>query len=226
LKHHAKGHPLPGAILPRETRSVPSADGGLVGLMPGSRKQEVTWILPVMLAAMQLLRKKRPALRARVVAANPEFYTYLQSRVSEYPWIDVVHGSSDSLCDVDAALIKSGTAVLEAALRSVPTVAMYVLSPTLAWIVRNIFHFRSGFVTLPNLVLEREIVLERLQEAAVPETLADDVDRLLADPHTQLADFAELRLRLGGSDVIDQWAQIALNMLPKSDAVRESRLAT
>jgi lipid-A-disaccharide synthase len=148
-----------------------------------------------------------------LIAADKRFIPYLEKKTKAYPWVHLLENSDGPLRDVDAALIKSGTAVLEAALLGVPTTSMYILSPALAWIVQHIFQFRRGFVTLPNLILDRAIVSERLQAAATPQALADDVDILLTNPRAQEADFEELRACLGGADTLDRWAQCLLAKL-------------
>ena len=88
--------------------------------------------------------------------------------------VQLVRSAREALADADAAAVASGTAVLEAALLEVPTVALYVLSEATAKVARRVYHRR--FITLPNLVLDEPIVPELLQEAATPRALADALE--------------------------------------------------
>ncbi len=122
--------------------------------------------------------------------------------------VDVERGIAPVLKSADGAWVASGTAVLETALVGVPAVAIYVIPRALLWYGRRMIKHR--FITLPNLVLEREVVPELLQDAATPDALADALDRLMQHPDEQLRAFAEMRAALGPSDALDRCAQFAV----------------
>lgn len=212
LACHALGHPLAAAIAARPPRPAAPADGGVVALLPGSRRQELQHMLPPMIAAIDIIRRTRPEATARIVLSDPRYVDFAQTLVAGRPGFSITVEGRTALHDVDAALVKSGTIVLECALLEVPTAAMYIVSPQLAWVVRNVFKFRSGFVTLPNLIAGREIVRERLQEAAVPSALAADLDELLAWPGRQLEGYREVRTALGDDRVLTRWAELAVRL--------------
>jgi lipid-A-disaccharide synthase len=114
------------------------------------------------------------------------------------------------LACADVAAVSSGTAVLEAALLEVPTVALYVLSDAQAKIARRVFKRR--FFTLPNLVLDEAVVPELFQEDATPQALADALEAALSSPAQQLADFRRLREALGPPDTLERCARFALRL--------------
>jgi lipid-A-disaccharide synthase len=122
--------------------------------------------------------------------------------------VTIVGSATAAFAGCDAAAVASGTAVLEAALTGVPTVALYVISAAQARIARRVW--RRPFVTLPNLVLDEPAVPELLQEAATPMNLADALDHALAHPDEQRAAFAQLRDALGPPDSLERCARFAL----------------
>jgi lipid-A-disaccharide synthase len=202
------GHPLASVVSPRPERPAPSPGGGSVALLPGSREREIERHLDRLLAAFGRLRERRPALRAVAAAAHAGARRLIAERIEAAGHAGaarVVDGAQEALRDADGAWVASGTAVLEAALREVPTVALYVVSPREVEIGRKMWH--GPFITLPNILLGRELVPELLQAAASPERLAAEMDRLLNDPSAQLAGMREMRALLGPPDALQQCAQ-------------------
>ncbi len=100
--------------------------------------------------------------------------------------------------------------MLETALLGVCTVAIYVIPKALIWYGHRMIRHR--YITLPNLVLGREVVPELLQEAATPQRLAETLDALMRDPARQYADFVELRAALGPADALQRCAQYAVEV--------------
>jgi lipid-A-disaccharide synthase len=202
------GHPLVATVPPRPARSPAPADGGRIALLPGSRSSELKYHVPVMIETFARIVARRPRATATFVAANDDAERRLRAATDGLAGIDVRRDARTVFADVDAALIASGTAVLEAALREVPCVATYIISPLQE---RQARRFWSGpFVTLPNLVLGRGIVPEILQRDATPAALAAALEALLADPTTQLADYRALRAALGTPDTLGRTADYVL----------------
>jgi lipid-A-disaccharide synthase len=206
------GHPLTGQYVTRPPRARPPAGGGLVALLPGSREGEVGRHLPLLLSALRHLRRTRPQARGVVGAANEVSRARLERAVANdgIDGIEVVTGAQSALREADAAWIASGTAVLEAALNGVPSVALYVVAPVLVKHARGMIKHR--FITLPNLVLGRAIVPELLQEEASPERLSGEMDAILRDPSKQYDDLAGLRAALGPPDALQQCAEFAVSL--------------
>jgi lipid-A-disaccharide synthase len=205
------GHPLASLIEPRPARDSAPKEGGVVALLPGSRRSEIRFHLPRLLQACELLAEQRPELEIVVSVAAHGVATLVQDLIARDPLrrLRLVHGSREALDAADVAFVASGTAVLEAALREVPTVALYVVSEAQAKIARRVY--RRRFVTLPNLLLDRPLVPELLQEEATPEGLARVAGDLLADACAQLAGMREVRGRLGPADALKRCASFALD---------------
>jgi len=206
------GHPLVSLVAPRPARTAPPPDGGTVALLPGSRRGEIARHLPRLVAAAQFVRERRPRAAFVVSAADSAAEAFLRERLGGTPLADatILRGAAPALDAADAAWIASGTAVLEAALREVPCVALYVVGPLQALISQRIRRMR--YVTLPNLLLEREAVPERLQTAATPRALADALLPMLDDPAPAIEALRAVRTTLGNPDALDRCARFALEV--------------
>jgi len=207
------GHPLAAQYEQRVPRPAPPADGGTVALLPGSRPQELRYHLPALAAAFAKLRVTRPNLRGIMAAADSAAREAIERTLRTHGLVDrirVADGARDALADADAAWVASGTAVLEATLSGVPTVAFYIVNPRLASYGRRIY--RRPWYTLPNLVLEREVVTELIQERATPEALAAAMDALLRAPQRAVASYGEVRAALGGDDALARIAAFAVRL--------------
>lgn len=204
------GHPLAGQYRARPPRSAPPADAGTVALLPGSRAGELRFHVPVLLEAYALLKQRRPQLRAVFGAADDRGAAHVRREMKQRAIgdIDVAYGVSAAIEDADAAWVASGTAVLETVLSGVPAVTLYIVTPVLAKHARTMIKHR--FITLPNLVLKRELVPELLQEQATPQRLADEMEGVLRDPAQQYAQFGALREALGPSDALARCAAFAV----------------
>ncbi|MGC2129418.1 MAG: hypothetical protein WA629_04890, partial [Candidatus Aquilonibacter sp.] len=126
--------------------------------------------------------------------------------------VTIAQGVAAAIADADAAFVASGTAVLETVLAGVPSIALYIVNPMVAGYGRRMQKkiFKARYITLPNLVLERELVPELLQDDATPEALAAAMEAVLLDPSQQYEQFAEVRERLGPADALDDCAKFAV----------------
>ena len=210
------GHPLVSLVAPRASRALAPRDGGVVALLPGSRRGEIALHLPPLLRACERLRARRPNVSFVIGAADGDarrlIARLLAARVQTTAPLEmsVLGGARAALDAADAAWISSGTAVLEAALREVPAVALYILSPAQAKIATRVWLRQHPYITLPNILLGREAVPEVLQAAATPQRLADDLERLLMDPGPQLRAMREVRTSLGDPDALRRCAAFAV----------------
>jgi lipid-A-disaccharide synthase len=207
------GHPLTGQYALRAPRPAPASDAGVVALLPGSRGGELRYHVPRLLAAFAHLRERRPRLRGIIGAADERAQAQLHGTVQQTnvaAHVAIVRGTHAAIRDADAAWVASGTAVLECALSGVPAVALYVISPLLVKHARRVYSGR--FITLPNLVLERPVIPELLQEEATPERLADAMEAVLRDPSIQYREFQRLREVLGPPDALERCAAYAVEL--------------
>ncbi|MDB5099159.1 MAG: lpxB [Cyanobacteria bacterium RYN_339] len=201
------GHPLVD-IIGAEPRQ--KGDGQVVALLPGSRTQEVAHLYPLFMEVAHVLHTRRPGVRFILPAASDALYEELRWKVAgqRLP-IELTRGNSlDALRRADAALMASGTATLEAALLDVPCVAAYKVHWLTAAVARRLLRVR--FVTLPNIVADRLVIPEYLQDEAEPIPLAHMLNRLLDAPGEVLAGYAQVRDLLGGPGAIARAAQAIL----------------
>ncbi len=175
----------------------------LLLVMPGSRRMEATRLLPIFGAALKLLAARVPGLRP-VVAVSPIVAETVRAGVADWPGRPILVGTLAEKHDAFAAvaasggagLIKSGTSSLEMAVAGVPHVVAYRVNPVTAAIVRRLIRVR--FASLVNLLAEREVAPEYLQQDATPEALAAALHALLGDPAAAAAQRAAFR------DVLDR----------------------
>ena len=177
------GHPLADEIAPdagdapaqtaaRAALGLPS-QGRIVALLPGSRLSEVERLGAVMLEAAQLLETDLKPCAFVVPCVSERVAAAMRSLKVGYPHLNLhlAHGHAQpALAAADAALVKSGTATLEALLLRRPMVVTYRLGPLTYRIVKALK--QPGFVALPNILSGRELVPERLQDDAEPAKLA------------------------------------------------------
>ena len=175
------GHPLADAMPlepdRREARAQLRLGSSHVGvaLLPGSRLSELEFHADLMIRTARVLLEKRPELRFFVPLATRETRDYFEQRLyaleaRELP-ITILFGHATlALHACDAALVKSGTAALEAALARCPMVVTYRLNPVSYWMVTR--KSLLPYYSLPNILAGEFIVPELLQEQATPGNLA------------------------------------------------------
>jgi len=199
------GHPLVDEVpeLPQVWEQGPPRDTPYrIALLPGSRRSEVTTLLPILLRSVAVLAERLP-IRAQVLRAPTIPRSLLEEAVAlEGLPIEIADGSHQrrfqALAESHLALCASGTATLETGLLGTPLVVIYRLTGWTYWLARLLV--RLPHVSLVNLVLERRAVPEMIQHDATPERIADRVEELLRDPERireMRSDLGELRSRLG-----------------------------
>jgi len=208
------GHPLMDRP-PLASRERLKAELGLdparpvLGLFPGSRRQEVVRLWPAFRAAAERLGRERPDLQAVVAATGG-------ARYPSAGGIRVVEGRPrECFAAADAALCKSGTSTLEAAIAGTPLVVAYRMHPLSYLLARRLV--RVPWIGMVNLVAERLVAPEFIQGAATPEALAAAV-RPLLDPSSperrgQVEALAEVRRRLGEPGAAARAAELARSLL-------------
>jgi lipid-A-disaccharide synthase len=190
----------------------------LVGLLPGSREQEISRLLPRMLdaAARLAVDGKRSFVLGLAPSVERKRVASMLERAAEAggPPIEIVEGMTyEVMAAADALLIASGTATLEAALLGAPMVVCYRVSRLTEVMARLLK--RSPWISLPNIVAGRGVVPEILQDDATAARFAAEVERLLVDPvaaTVQRAAFKELRERLGKPGVGERAARAVLEV--------------
>jgi len=196
------GHPLADDIpleadrlAARETLHLP-AQGAVVALMPGSRGGEVAKLGALFLDAAERLRSLRPDVHFVLPCANAERRAQLENMLAgrDLP-LSLLDGDSHlALAACDVVLIASGTATLEALLYKRPMVVAYKVAPLTYRILKRLV--KSPYISLPNLLAQRLLVPELIQEAATPDLLAQTLAPLIVDGHAQTDGFDQIHRAL------------------------------
>nr|WP_100546762.1 MULTISPECIES: lipid-A-disaccharide synthase [unclassified Pseudomonas] len=189
------GHPLADAIpqqadraAAREALDLPQ-DEPVVALMSGSRGGEVARLGELFLDAAIRLRALRPGIHFLLPCATPERREQLEQMLAgrDLPLTLLNGRSHEALAACDAVLIASGTATLEALLYKRPMVVAYRVAPLTYRILKRLV--KSPYISLPNLLAERLLVPELIQDAATPEALAQAVAPLIDGGQVQTEGF-------------------------------------
>ena len=213
------GHTLADTI-PLEADKVAAraelglSDGPLVALMPGSRGGEVGKLGGLFLDAAQIIRQSRPDVRFVLPCANAARRAQVEQMMAgrDLP-LTLLDGRSHlALAACDAVLIASGTATLEALLYKRPMVVAYRLARLTFWILKRLV--KSPYVSLPNLLAQRMLVPELLQDDATPEALAHAMLPLLDGGEEQTRSFDEIH-RMLRLDASNQAAHAVLDLIAK-----------
>lgn len=188
------GHPLLQAL--DEPGTEMKAQGErVIALLPGSRKQEVRMKLPIMLEAS----KSFPDRRFAVAQAPGLDDGFIASFLHGFPKVEVVKGDTYGLLRrADAALVTSGTATLESALLGVPEVVCYKGSPISYQIAKRLVKVK--YISLVNLIMDRVVVKELIQDDLTTENLVRELGSLLHKGERierMESDYRELRELLG-----------------------------
>jgi len=184
------GHPLTDVVRSDLTKEQAKSAFDLdasrrtIALLPGSRKSELTHLLPDMLAAAKILSNRFQDLQFILPVAPTLELSFVHTFVEHCGVsVRVVEGRVyDVLRASDAAIVTSGTATLEAGLMAIPMVIVYRISSITYYIVSRLVHAGLKHVGLVNIVADERLVPELIQEESTPQHMADAVARMLIDP--------------------------------------------
>ncbi|MEN5028185.1 lipid-A-disaccharide synthase [Pseudomonas sp. Ps21-P2] len=211
------GHPLADTIPLQADQLAARAELGLgegpvVALMPGSRGGEVGRLGALFFDAAERLVAARPDIRFVLPCASPQRREQIEQllRGRDLPLTLLDGRSHVALAACNAVLIASGTATLEALLYKRPMVVAYRLAPLTYWILKRMV--KSPYVSLPNLLAQRLLVPELLQDAATAEALAQTLLPLLENGDAQTAGFDAIHRTLR-RDASNQAAEAVLNLI-------------
>lgn len=196
----------------------------LIAVLPGSRVGEISRLHRIFGDALFLLTKKHEDLRV-VVPTVDTVAGMVRDACAQWsvPTL-IVQGEKekfDAFAAADVALAASGTVAVELAMARTPAVITYRINPITAWIVRRLIKVR--FVHLVNIILDREVVPELLQESCRPDFLAAAIEDLLMDEarrRRQIEAYAEAvkQLGFGGPSPASRAAKVVLRVIAKEGA--------
>lgn len=219
---HFVGHPLLDELskvryinrsnFARQNKLDPKKE--IIALLPGSRKQEVTRMLGIMMKVMD----KFPEYQFVIGCAPslPEsFYRELVGNEN----VHLVFNKTYQLLQVaSAALVTSGTATLETALFYVPEVVCYKGNKISYLIAKNLVKVK--YISLVNLIMDKPVLKELIQNDLTPKNIEDELNDLLTNHKKQrqlLEDYEDLRCKLGNAGASNNAATIIVNDLNKKD---------
>ena len=214
------GHPLLDRILPMLSRqsSTTQPKNQIIGLLPGSREKEVSTLLPVMLEAAKIIRRQLPAVKFVVSCSDSIKIDLVMGLIRKYASmldIETIKGSVAEVFKQSQLLVAaSGTVTLEAALYGIPTVIVYKVSPLSYWLGKRLIKVKH--IGIVNLIVQKELLPELIQDNASPQTIAETVAAMIGDQERLKQIEKELfciRDRLGGAGASDRVARIALNLI-------------
>lgn len=219
---HFVGHPLLDELskvryvnrsnFARQNKLDPKKE--IIALLPGSRKQEVTRMLGIMMKVMD----KFPEYQFVIGCAPslPEsFYRELVGNEN----VHLVFNKTYQLLQVaSAALVTSGTATLETALFYVPEVVCYKGNKISYLIAKNLVKVK--YISLVNLIMDKPVLKELIQNDLTPKNIEEELSSLLTNHKRQrqlLEDYEDLRCKLGNAGASNNAAAIIVNDLNKRD---------
>ncbi len=218
------GHPLIDLATPSATREQFLAGRGLtpsaptVAILPGSRPNEVSRILPDLVAAARVIRRNVPDAQfvvARAPHLDDSLYRALAVTDDAGARFTIVEGDTDTvLASADVALTASGTATVQAALHDTPMVVVYRMAPLSYLLAKRVVKLDT--IGMVNLIAGEQIVPELVQDAFTPEAVAREAISMLTDPARAAkirAGLATVRTRLGGPGASRRAAEAILRMV-------------
>jgi lipid-A-disaccharide synthase len=215
---HFVGHPLIDAIADRpqveETtfrKEHNLSDKPIIALLPGSRKQEITKMLGVMLSLVNDFKDYQ-----FVIAGAPsQDFSFYQSFIKQDNVNFISNKTYDLLSISSAALVTSGTATLETALFKVPQVVCYKANTISYMIAKRIITLK--YISLVNLIMDREVVTELIQGDLNKKRLRKELTSILETKKREqlFLEYYELEKKLGGRGASDNAAELIYNAVKK-----------
>lgn len=216
------GHPSVDKVHPQRSRledmAIFNLDEGnpVIGLLPGSRANEINRLLPIMLAAAEILQARIPGIQFMLPQADSISDELLESYMDRSPVkITVIKNQPyDVIQCCDVVMTTSGTATIEIALLNVPMVITYKLAALTYWLGRWLVN--TPFIGLPNIILGKGFIKELIQHEATSENLAEEIERILTDKFyaDQMRDnLNQVKQQLGQGGGSKNMAELALEIM-------------
>ncbi len=190
-------------------------DAPLLALLPGSRKQEIDFLLPVMLESAAALKKQHGELQIAVSKADTIREEHFDSYLKAYPDVRIIKNKTyDLMKHATAAIVASGTATLETACFETPFVIAYRVSPLSYLIGKTLVKIR--YIGLANIVAGEPVAREFIQQELTVENLKPELEKLLYDNHYRDAKINKLKKvkqKLGAPGAAGKTARLILEQL-------------
>jgi lipid-A-disaccharide synthase len=212
------GHPLIDAIADRTQVSLQQfreeyklSNLPIIAILPGSRKQEITKMLSVMLSIIDDYKNYQFVI-AGAPSQEIEFYNQI---IGDKKVAFINNKTYDLLSVSYAALVASGTATLETALFKVPQVVCYKGGNISYQIAKRIITLK--YISLVNLIMDQEVVTELIQNNFNKKNLQKELSKILSENHREkiFLRYSDLEKKLGGKGASKKVAQMIVGGLKK-----------
>ena len=212
------GHPLIDAIhnqtvISREDfiKENQLEDKPIIAVLPGSRKQEISKMLTVMLSVVDDFEAYQFVIAGAPSQEHSFYLPFLKSKNVHF----LSNKTYELLSHATAALVTSGTATLETALLKVPEVVCYKGSWASYQIAKRIITLK--YISLVNLIMDQEVVTELIQEECNTKNIKSELQKILTTDYRKalLANYALLEDKLGGGGASQKTAQLIVRSLSK-----------
>ncbi len=217
------GHPLLDTVKRTQSRGEILGELGLdadrttVAILPGSREKEVTKLLPEMLGAAEILKKRIPFVQFILPLADTLPIELISAIARDYS-VDVKivrnNNTYDAVGESDIAIVASGTATLEVALLEIPMIIVYKVSPFTYCAGRIVIDVEH--IGLVNIIAGKKVVPELIQGDAKAEKIAEETEKILSDRTLKdriTRDLRDLRQKLGTPGAAERTAELAYKLL-------------
>ena len=219
------GHPMIDRL--RAQKIDIKRDTNLIGLFPGSRLREVRKIFPVMLESLPELQKQNRDMRFEVAAASEELAhetrKMLDQRAQDQQGIQIKVGETAALMQrAFAGMVASGSATLEAAYFRLPFVLVYKVAWPTYLAARLVVSVK--YLGMPNVLADREVVPEFIQDRARPDAIVKAVRRLIEDADARdrmIAEFDKITGKLGEGGASDQAARAIIEEIGRRIGMKQ-----
>lgn len=220
-KHQMKvefvGHPLKEVIQQykskrksiNELKAEFNVGEKVITLLPGSRKQEVSKLLPIMLESIKQFPDYEILIAQAPTLEDDFFEEYVSDKVKLIP-----SRTYDLLSIADLALVTSGTATLETALLGIPQVVCYVGSNLSYQIAKRLVKIK--YISLVNLIMDKVVVTELIQNECNESRIYQEINKILPGQisrQNMLQSYTELQELLGNEDASQKVAQNLLKLI-------------
>jgi len=190
-------------------------DAPLLALLPGSRKQEIDFLLPVMLEAASALKKEHRDLQIAVSKATTISEQQFNSCLEKFPGIRVIENKTyDLMKHATAAIVASGTATLETACFETPFVIAYRISPLSYSIGKKVVKIQH--IGLANIVAGEQVAREFIQHELTPGNIKQELEKLLYDTkHRDITinKLKKVKQKLGAPGAAEKTARLILDQI-------------
>ncbi|MCK5897609.1 MAG: lipid-A-disaccharide synthase [Methylococcales bacterium] len=218
------GHPSVDKVKPLYTKTEArtlfglNADDPIIGLLPGSRVNEIKRMLPVMLEAVVIIQKVFPEAQFLLPQADSISDVLLKPFLNNKAVKVIKNQPYDAIQCCDAVMTTSGTATLEIALLNIPMVIVYKLSPLTYLLARYLVKIKS--IGLPNIIADKPIVKELIQHYASADNISAEILKILKDAvyYKKMQEaLKQVKIKLGKGEGSKNMANLVLEMLAEEN---------